>query len=174
MAKEEVLHIAVHLLTHQFLSQAQDLMLGYPEVFSKTDIKGYRMDLKSFLDQDVRNILHSTFLVLTDGKTVYGLIGYAKDNDSHNFYKIEWLVIKNGFENRGYGSLLVFAALKRIREEGGRHVYLMTSNERHNKKAQHFYEKTGFEKMGVFPDFFDPPLKDFKKLEDAVVYQRAL
>ena len=116
----------------------------------------------------------------------YGGVGYfaerndvkilhvKKDENSHNAFNIEWLIVKKGFEHHGLGSHLIIETEALIRGKGGRHLYLETSSARHNQKVKDFYEHLGFKEVGKLPDYFDHPKKNYKKLEDAIIYHKSI
>ena len=157
-----------HLRSEQ-IKEAEALIDGYPEIFSKTDTLNYRKDLKA-----QQNDPTSHFLVLNSDKELVGIIGYKKDENSHNSYNVDWLIIKKGHEHQGLGSQLMTEVENHVRKEGGRHIYLETSAVRHNQQAKDFYKHLGFIQVGLLPDYFDHPKKKYQKLEDAALYHKSI
>lgn len=166
----------MHILPfqEQFLLQTDKLIKGHPDIFSKNDLVQFKHDLVSYLATERHMANQGLAFVLVEDKVVCGIIMYQKDQYSHNAYNINWLIVKKDQQDKGYGTHLVKEVFKKIREAGGRHVYLETLNARHNEHAKKFYEDLGFKKVGVLPDYYDPPIKFPRKLEDGIIYHREL
>lgn len=156
-------------LNNSLIEAAEMLINDYPEIFSDTDISNYKKDL-----QDHENKSGIQFLTLLSDNQLVGIIGFKKDENSHNAFNIEWLIVKKGFEHHGLGSHLIIETAALIRRKGGRHLYLETSSARHNQKVKDFYEHLGFKEVGKLPDYFDHPKKNYKKLEDAIIYHKSI
>lgn len=167
-------YIHILPLNDQFLSQTENLIKNHSDIFSENDLIQFKHDLNSYLAMDRHMADQGLAFIVVIDKTVCGIIMYQKDQYAHNAYRINWLVIKNDQQNKGYGTRLVKEVFKKIKEAGGKHVYLETSNARHNKHAKKFYEDLGFKKVGVLPDYYDPPIKFPRKLEDGIIYHREL
>lgn len=164
----------IHFLTKNEVKEAQELISGHPDIFSETDVRKYKETIHEFGDIPNKYDAKLTVLALKSVHKICAIIIYRRDDYSHNAYKIEWLIVKKGGENRGYGTLLIAEACKRMRENGGRHAYLETSNARHNEKTKHFYQKIGFKRVGLIPDYFDHPMSKYRKLEDALLFHKML
>lgn len=166
----------IHIIPFQdhFLPEVESLIKEYPDIFSENDKVQFKQDLIAYLALSRHAANQGLTFVVTTDKLLCGVIMYRKDPYAHNTYNIPWLVIKKSQQNKGYGTHLVHEVFKKIREVGGKHVYLETSNERHNEHAKKFYNDLGFKKVGVLPDYFDPPIKFPRKLEDGIIYHKAL
>lgn len=161
-------------LHDDFLSQAKDLLKDHPDIFSEKDTSKFKEDLHTYLALR-RHLTEQEFIfIIEENKALYGLIMCQNDPYAHSTYNIKWLVTKKDQQGKGYGTHLMHKAIKKIREVGGKHVYLETSAEKHNKHAQKFYEDLGFKKVGILPDYYDPPIKFPRKLEDGIIYHKAI
>lgn len=166
--------VNIESFTKLHLLQAEKFLRENPDIFSLTDITQFKDDLNEYLAIKRHTEKDGLTLVITENNILYGVIMYGKDSNSHNAYNIKWLVVKKDQQNKGYGSYLIDEVFKRVRNAGGKHVYLETSNERHNEYAKMFYEHHGFKKVGVLPDYYDPPIQFPRKLEDGIIYHKAL
>lgn len=158
----------------EYLQDIEKILTGYTDIFSENDLKQCRKDLLDYTNNIAPYDKDTTVLVFLVDSVVCGIIFFHKDIYSHNAYRIEWLAVAKDQQNKGYGTHLMQEAFKHIRKNGGKHVYLETSNERHNEHAKKFYEDLGFKKVGVLPDYYDPPIKFPRKLEDGIIYHKAL
>lgn len=166
--------VKIENFTKSYLLSAEKFLKENPDIFSLTDIAQFKNDLNKYLVKEINTKKDSLTLVLTENKILYGLIMYERDPYSHNTYNIKWLVVKKNQQDKGYGSLLIEEVFKKIREIGGKHIYLETSNEKHNEHAKKFYKHHGFKKIGVLPDYFDPPIRFPRRLEDGIIYHKSL
>lgn len=151
------------------LQQAFDLIKDYPDVFSEKDLEFYKEDLENTSFHKKGN----GSLIIVSESNLVGIIIFGIEGLSENYSKIKWLIVKKDFQGNGYGQTLVNEACKNIKDAGLSNVYLETSNEHHNDKTKHFYQKLGFKVMGVLPDFYPHPISR-KRSEDSVIYYKSL
>ncbi len=161
--------IHVTLFSDKYLTEIEDLIKQFPDIFSKKDYEVYRNELLGYLLK-----LHSThkqqqIIVLLNDETPIGMIMYSYIELTENYYKINWLLVSKLHQKKGYGKLLLNFACEKIKEHGGKHIYLETSNEHHNTSVKTFYEKCGFKPLGVLPDYYPHPIGR-KQREDNIIY----
>jgi ribosomal protein S18 acetylase RimI-like enzyme len=161
----------IQSLQDKYLAATEELLKSHPEIFSQTNIQLCRKDLLEYLIQP-RHV-HDKVLLYIKDDIVYGMLIYRKIEASEDYFKIEWLAIKNGEEGKGYGSALLEDALEGMKKLGGKHLYVETSNEKYNEKAKHFYSSHGFRKMGILPNYYEPA-KDKKRTEDEIIYYKII
>lgn len=161
-------------LQDKHLPEAEHLLREHGDIFSEKDIKNFKQDLISYLSLPRHVAEYGLTFIIEVDNIVCGIILYQKDQYSHNSYNIKWLIIKKDQQNKGYGTHLVNEVTKRIKKVGGKHIYLETSNERHNEHAKKFYEDLGFKRVGVLPDYYDSPMKSSSKLEDGILYHKEI
>lgn len=96
------------------------------------------------------------------GYTCYGPIACAVGS-----YDLYWIVVDPAHQGHGLGRHLVTATEQRIRDAGGRHVYVETSGRPLYLPTRAFYERCGYEVVATLPDFYAPG-------DDKVVYRKVL
>jgi GNAT superfamily N-acetyltransferase len=77
------------------------------------------------------------------------LIGGLTASEKVKSFHISMLTVDDAYRNKGYGRLLVEAAIEKAKELGCHHVSLTTFS----YQGEHFYPRFGFEKMGEIKDF---------------------
>jgi len=70
-------------------------------------------------------------------------------------YDLYWIVTHNNFRGQGLGSLLLKESEDRIRDLGGKTVYIETSSKDSYLPTQKFYEKNKYDLKARFEDFYD-------------------
>lgn len=87
------------------------------------------------------------------------LVGYACfgpvpcSETSHELY---WIAVDPDLQGRGIGRRLLERTVERVREEGGRQLYLDTSARASYAPTRGFYLKSGFRIAAVLEDFYRP------------------
>lgn len=154
-----------------YLVQAKELLNEHPDIFANQEIELYRQDLLDYLKEE-KNLIK--IFIARLHHDIQGLIAVHKVDEAQNYFKIEWIVVRKDMQRNGVGSILMEEVVRWVREKQGKYIFVETSNERHNEKAKNFYEKHGFKKVGVLPNYFAPPLKHRKTPEDCIVYLKEL
>lgn len=94
----------------------------------------------------VMTIEGSSCCLQYDGQTLVGfLMGFFKEYDDLTAYCIEEIVIFQGCQNKGYGTLLMEKVQSDALAAGASHLELTSINDAHH---MHFYEKLDFYKAG--------------------------
>lgn len=157
-------------LTDDDVPKVLDLIEGHPEIFSKEETEIFREIVLTFLAEYPESKKDQRILVAKDQGLVVGCILFEKVPHSQGYFLLDYLIVKKELQNKGGGTGLIKQALQEIKVMGGDYAYLETSNERHNEKVRHFYQKLGFKKAGVLPDFFLPPQKGHNHTDDCIIY----
>jgi ribosomal protein S18 acetylase RimI-like enzyme len=158
-------------LKDEYLKPTEDLIMQYPDIFAKKDYETFRTELIGCLLKKESKKLKT--LLLVEDKAVLGVIMYSQDELSQLYYKIKWLIISRTEQRKGYGKQLLEEATEKIKELGGKYIYLETSGEQHNHDTQKFYDRMGFKKMGTLPDFYPNPVNR-KRREDSLIYYKEI
>lgn len=164
----------IELLHDRYLIEAEQLIKDYPEIFAQHDIELYRKDLLEFLLEKPSQHKNTAIYVLVEEEQVRGVFAYTHEPLSRDYYKITWLIIKTGYQGKGYGTLLLKECCKKIKESGGKHAFLETTKEKYNEQAMHFYKKQGFSEMDYLPDYYYSPKAKRQHRNDSVIYYRSI
>jgi ribosomal protein S18 acetylase RimI-like enzyme len=69
-------------------------------------------------------------------------------------YDVYWIALKNELRGGGLGQLILKRAENKIREMGGKRVYVETSSRDQYKPTQSFYRRYGYREEAVLVDFY--------------------
>lgn len=167
-------HVTITSFRDKYLYETEQLIRQHPYIFSTDDMKQFRQDLLAYLN-DHRLIGDKARIVIlqANGK-VGGCVVFFKEPGSHDYYKIEWLILAKDMLHMGYGTLLFKYAEHLMKEGHAKHVYVATSHESRNDEAIKFYESRGMKEMGTLPNFYTNPLRGRKTPEDKVIFWKHL
>jgi ribosomal protein S18 acetylase RimI-like enzyme len=70
-------------------------------------------------------------------------------------YDLYWIAVDRDQQGRGLGRLLVAESERRIRQRGGRRVYIETSGRPQYLPTRRFYERCDYHTAAILPDFYD-------------------
>jgi ribosomal protein S18 acetylase RimI-like enzyme len=71
-------------------------------------------------------------------------------------YDVYWIALKNELRGGGLGQLILKRVENKIREMGGRRIYVETSSRDQYKPTQSFYTRCGYREEAVLKDFYSP------------------
>ena len=98
---------------------------------------------------------HAVFLVAEESGVVVGDgIAQVRKHKTGLSGRIYSLAVGAGPRGRGVGRMLLEALVARLAERGARRVYLEV--EEQNQGAVQLYEKCGFRRIGILPDYYGP------------------
>ncbi|MBI5814279.1 MAG: GNAT family N-acetyltransferase [Nitrospinae bacterium] len=96
------------------------------------------------------------------GYACYGPIGGTKDS-----FDIYWVAVREDMKAQGLGTSLLTMCEKAVARAGGGRIYVDTSSRPQYEPTRHFYEKRGYHREAILPDFYaqdDGKLIYLKKL----------
>jgi GNAT superfamily N-acetyltransferase len=82
-------------------------------------------------------------------------------------YDLFWIAVHHDCQGEGLGRVLLAETERLIREQGGRHIYIETSNRPQYAATRGFYLRCDYHEVAVFEDFYAPG-------DDKVVYVKKL
>jgi ribosomal protein S18 acetylase RimI-like enzyme len=71
-------------------------------------------------------------------------------------YDVYWIALKNEVRGGGLGQLILKRVENKIREMGGKRIYVETSSRDQYKPTQSFYRRCGYREEAVLEDFYSP------------------
>ncbi len=98
------------------------------------------------------------FVVAERGHEVEGFIWFRLDGTFHHSGYVRWVGVSPQAQGRGIGRRLMRYAEDRMFSDGP-NVFLMVSD--FNKRAQTFYEKLGYTRVGMIPDYVVPGVTEY-------------
>jgi ribosomal protein S18 acetylase RimI-like enzyme len=84
------------------------------------------------------------------GFTTFGPIGCTKAS-----FDLYWIVVHPDYQGRQIGKQLLCLAEEKIKQLGGRRIYIETSSRELYRPTQGFYLKNGYRQEAVIEDFYD-------------------
>ena len=84
------------------------------------------------------------------GYVCFGLIPCTKSS-----YDLYWIAVRPDRQGQGLGRQLIRGAEERIGLDGGRRVYIETSDRPAFAPTRAFYQACGYQQVGLFADFYD-------------------
>jgi D-alanine-D-alanine ligase len=98
----------------------------------------------------------------TLGYACYGPIAVASGS-----YDLYWIAVDKSCQGQGLGRALLDQSEDLIRQEGGRQIYIETSNRPVYAPTRAFYLRCGYRQEAVLQDFYAPG-------DDKVIYVKVL
>jgi ribosomal protein S18 acetylase RimI-like enzyme len=113
----------------------------------------------------------SEVVVASDGRRVLGFIWYRVAGTFDHSGYIRWVAVAGDARGRGVGARLLAHAERRIFRQGP-NAFLMVSH--FNRRAQAFYRRTGYTKVGEIPDYVVPGVTEylFRKTHGPIAARR--
>lgn len=95
---------------------------------------------------------HFNSLVMIENQEIIGTTAYCKSRfpETAEFGEIVSLYLLPEYMGKGYGKILLQAAIRQLNDLGYQNIFLWVLAE--NKNAIHFYEKFGFKPSGRYLD----------------------
>lgn len=93
---------------------------------------------------------------LTEDGKVIGFANFGLNPSSVHSYDLYWVAVLEEYRMKHYGSLILKESEKRIRQLGGKIVWIETSGRPLYEPTRHFYLKNGYELEGTLRDFYGP------------------
>lgn len=87
---------------------------------------------------------------------VAGYICYGPTPMTRATWDLYWIVTHAGFRGRGVAGALVAHMEADIRERGGAHIRVETSEQESYGAARSFYDRHGYPEASRLPDFYGP------------------
>lgn len=93
--------------------------------------------------------------LLEEGKVI-GFANFGPNPSSVHSYDLYWMAVLEEFRKKHYGSLMLKKSEERIKELGGKIVWIETSGRPLYEPTRHFYTKNGYELEATLRDFYGP------------------
>lgn len=90
-----------------------------------------------------------------DGKPI-GFANFGLNPSSVHSYDLYWIAVLEEYRQKHYGSLILKKSEERIKELGGKIVWIETSGRPLYEPTRYFYLKNGYELEGTLRDFYGP------------------
>lgn len=125
-------------------------------VFTESEIAIVEELAVVFLDKGVDSPYYYIFAD-NIGVEFSNLIGYACYGPvygAEGTYELYWIVVDRDYYRMGIGRKLLQAVVDVVKSQSGRLIFAETSNSDKYYMTRLFYEKNGFDKVVVIPDFY--------------------
>jgi GNAT superfamily N-acetyltransferase len=95
-------------------------------------------------------------LVAEADSVISGYICYGPTPLTEGTWDVYWMAVAAGEQGKGIGGTLLAYAEDKIKEAGGRLIFIETSSQPGYEKTRRFYLKHGYEATCRLPDFYAP------------------
>ncbi|HUW92191.1 MAG TPA: GNAT family N-acetyltransferase [Bacteroidales bacterium] len=93
--------------------------------------------------------------LLEEGKVI-GFANFGPNPSSVHSYDLYWIAVLEEYRQNHYGSLMLKKSEERIKELGGRIVWIETSGRPLYEPTRYFYIKNGYELEATLRDYYGP------------------
>jgi ribosomal protein S18 acetylase RimI-like enzyme len=107
------------------------------------------------------------FVFINNHGTTLGYACYGPIACTVGSFDLYWIVVDPQCQRQGIGQSLLSDVERLIRSQGGRHIYIETSNRGQYAPTRRFYERCHYECVAILPDFYHDG-------DDKVIYRRKL
>lgn len=122
--------------------------------FSEAEIEVAVELVQERLNKDVPSGYH--FLFVERKGDVIGYSCFGPIPCTVESYDVYWIALKNELRGGGLGQLILKRVENKIREMGGKRIYVETSSRVQYKPTQSFYRRCGYREEAVLKDFYSP------------------
>jgi ribosomal protein S18 acetylase RimI-like enzyme len=133
--------------------------------FSKAEIEVAVELVQLRLNKGIESGYH--FLFAEEDKKVLGYSCFGPIPCTVESYDIYWIAVQEDLRRSGLGVELLKKVEEKIREMGGKRIYVETSSREQYEPTRLFYSRCGYRKEATLKNFYSPG-------DDKVIYLRAL
>jgi ribosomal protein S18 acetylase RimI-like enzyme len=121
-------------------------------VFSNDEIETVDELLDGYFDDP--EVSGYNFLSYRDGARVLGFATWGPRDLAGRGYDLYWIATRPGAQRRGVARALMTGVEDTIRARGGGWIWIETSDTPPYAAARSFYERCGYQRLAILPDFF--------------------
>ena len=92
----------------------------------------------------------------TEGNEVLAFANYGKNEFSTHSWELYWIAVHQDFRNRKIGKALLKAIENKVRQAGGKILWIETSGRSLYAPTEEFYKRNGYELQASLKDFYGP------------------
>jgi ribosomal protein S18 acetylase RimI-like enzyme len=107
------------------------------------------------------------FLFAEKDRKVAGYSCFGPIPCTEESYDIYWIAVREELRGSGLGAEILERVEEKIRETGGKRIYVETSSREQYKPTRSFYSRCGYRKEATLKNFYSPG-------DDKVIYLRIL
>ena len=133
--------------------------------FSKAEIEVAVELVQLRLNKGIESGYH--FLFAEEDKKVVGYSCFGPIPCTVESYDIYWIAVQEELRRSGLGVELLKKVEEKIKEMGGKRIYVETSSREQYEPTRLFYSRCGYRKEATLKNFYSPG-------DDKVIYLRAL
>ena len=122
-------------------------------VFKSHEIVALREVLTDFFEDNDADADHHC-VTQTDGEKAVGFAYFAQAAMTDKTWHIWWIAINKKLHGKGFGKQLMDYIESTVRDRKGRILLIETSSLPHYEATRRSYEKRGYKKASVIPDYY--------------------
>jgi len=92
----------------------------------------------------------------TEENEVLAFANYGKNEFSTHSWELYWIAVHQDFRNRKIGKALLKAIEEKVKQAGGRILWIETSGRPLYAPTEEFYKRNGYELQASLKDFYGP------------------
>lgn len=92
----------------------------------------------------------------TEGNKVLAFANYGKNEFSTHSWELYWIAVHQDFRNRKIGKALLKAIEEKVKQAGGKILWIETSGRPLYAPTEEFYKRNGYELQASLKDFYGP------------------
>lgn len=96
-----------------------------------------------------------SFVFAERNGSVLGYACYGPIACTIGSYDLYWIAVDPVCQREGIGQRLIQEVERRVKNSGGRHIYIETSGRPQYTPTREFYNRSGYESAAVLKDFYD-------------------
>ncbi len=93
---------------------------------------------------------------VTEGNEVLAFANYGKNEFSTHSWELYWIAVHQDFRNRKIGKALLKAIEEKVKQAGGKILWIETSGRPLYAPTEEFYKRNGYELQASLKDFYGP------------------
>lgn len=123
--------------------------------FNGTDVSIVREMVETYLHPEPRD--DHTFVVHRNGgREILGFACYGPTPLTDRIWDLYWICVAKSHQKNGIGKLILRCIEEEVCRQGGRAIYVDTSDTEAYAAARGFYERNGYELIARMNDFYEP------------------
>lgn len=122
----------------------------------------YEFEIQTALEIAQETFLHGSdksgyyWMKITNEDGMVAFANYGKNPFSTHSWDLYWIAVHNNSRNNKFGTVLLDAVEKDVKEKGGKILWIETSGRPLYASTERFYRKNGYKLQATLEEFYGP------------------